>query len=115
VMLHTCVYYKWETLTVTSQNGHSYHNHITIAEARGHVVTIGAQWVAGKVTRIVFYGDSHGDGTRSCRSLSPETYQQMAALHPMQRMGKPEAIAAAVLWLDSEVASFVTGHVLLAY
>jgi NAD(P)-dependent dehydrogenase (short-subunit alcohol dehydrogenase family) len=44
----------------------------------------------------------------------PETYQQMAALHPMQRTGKPEQSAAAVLWLCSEAASCVTGQALLA-
>lgn len=32
------------------------------------------------------------------------------ALHPMGRMGEPEEIAHAVLWLCSEQASFVTGH-----
>jgi len=32
LLCHVLVlYYKWETLTVTSRNGHSYHNHITIA------------------------------------------------------------------------------------
>jgi NAD(P)-dependent dehydrogenase (short-subunit alcohol dehydrogenase family) len=30
-------------------------------------------------------------------------------------MGKPEEIATAVLWLDSEAASFVTGQAVLAY
>ncbi len=43
----------------------------------------------------------------------PEAYQQIAALHPMKRLGKPEEIAAAVVWLCSEAASFVTGHTLL--
>jgi NAD(P)-dependent dehydrogenase (short-subunit alcohol dehydrogenase family) len=43
----------------------------------------------------------------------PEVYQQIAALHPMKRLGKPEEIAAAVVWLCSEAASFVTGHTLL--
>ena len=43
----------------------------------------------------------------------PEVYQQIAAVHPMKRLGKPEEIAAAVVWLCSEEASFVTGHTLL--
>jgi NAD(P)-dependent dehydrogenase (short-subunit alcohol dehydrogenase family) len=52
---------------------------------------------------------------RGVAAASPsEIYQQMAALHPMQRMGKPEEIAAAVLWLFSEAASCVRGHALLA-
>jgi len=43
----------------------------------------------------------------------PEVYQQIAILHPMKRLGKPEEIAAAVVWLCSEAASFVTGHTLI--
>lgn len=42
-----------------------------------------------------------------------EVYQQIAILHPMKRLGKPEEIAAAVVWLCSEAASFVTGHTLI--
>ncbi len=43
----------------------------------------------------------------------PEVYQQLAEIHPMKRLGKPEEIAAGVVWLCSEAASFVTGHTLL--
>jgi len=41
-----------------------------------------------------------------------EGLAKMARLHPMARIGAPEEIAAAVLWLCSPEASFVTGHVL---
>jgi NAD(P)-dependent dehydrogenase (short-subunit alcohol dehydrogenase family) len=40
----------------------------------------------------------------------PEMEAQIVARHPIGRMGQPEEIAAAVVWLCSEAASFVTGH-----
>lgn len=42
-----------------------------------------------------------------------EVRQQLEQLHPIGRLGKPEEIAAAALWLCSDGASFVTGHALL--
>ena len=39
---------------------------------------------------------------------------KMAAMHPMGRVGTADEIAAAVVWLCSDAASFVTGHVLAA-
>jgi NAD(P)-dependent dehydrogenase (short-subunit alcohol dehydrogenase family) len=33
-------------------------------------------------------------------------------IHPMGRMGKPEEVAAACLWLASDESSFTTGHAL---
>ena len=35
--------------------------------------------------------------------------EQIFASEPMHRMGKPEEIAEAVIWLCSEASSFVTG------
>ena len=37
----------------------------------------------------------------------------IASLHPMGRLGRPEEIAAAAVFLASDEASFVTGHTLV--
>jgi NAD(P)-dependent dehydrogenase (short-subunit alcohol dehydrogenase family) len=36
----------------------------------------------------------------------------MTAMHPLGRIGTPDEVAAAVVWLCSDKASFVTGHAL---
>ena len=41
---------------------------------------------------------------------NPALEVQIVARHPLGRMGKPEEIAEAVVWLCSDAASFVTGH-----
>jgi len=41
---------------------------------------------------------------------NPEMEAQIVARHPVGRMGRPEEIAEAVMWLCSDAASFVTGH-----
>ena len=40
----------------------------------------------------------------------PQRTERMAAAEPVGRMGQPEEIAEAVVWLCSAAASFVTGH-----
>lgn len=42
-----------------------------------------------------------------------EGRERVIAQEPVGRMGKPKEIAAAVLWLCSDAASFVTGHALV--
>lgn len=39
-----------------------------------------------------------------------EARDRMVRLHPIGRMGRPEEIAEAVVWLTSDAASFVTGQ-----
>ena len=45
--------------------------------------------------------------------VPPEGKQALAALHPIGRLGRPEEIANAVLFLASDKASFVTGSCLM--
>ena len=44
---------------------------------------------------------------------NPAVYQQLADAHPLKRLGKPEEIAEAVVWLCSDAASFVTGQAIM--
>jgi NAD(P)-dependent dehydrogenase (short-subunit alcohol dehydrogenase family) len=43
----------------------------------------------------------------------PEIRKIMETMTPLGRFGKPEEVAAGVLWLCSDAASFVTGHPLV--
>jgi NAD(P)-dependent dehydrogenase (short-subunit alcohol dehydrogenase family) len=41
-----------------------------------------------------------------------ELAEMFRTAHPVGRIGQPEEVASATLWLCSEGASFVTGHAL---
>ena len=43
---------------------------------------------------------------------TPGYFERVAAVSPTGRVGTPEEVADAVLWLCSQAASFVTGHAL---
>ena len=46
-------------------------------------------------------------------AANPEMRKILDGMTPMGRMGRPEEVASAVLWLCSEQASFVTGHAMV--
>jgi NAD(P)-dependent dehydrogenase (short-subunit alcohol dehydrogenase family) len=44
--------------------------------------------------------------------MKKEVEQQFASMEPLGRLGEPEEVANAVIWLCSDAASFVTGHIM---
>ena len=47
--------------------------------------------------------------TERIAAAAGSTQAQIGSVHPLGRMGVPDEIAAAVLWLCSDEASFITG------
>jgi NAD(P)-dependent dehydrogenase (short-subunit alcohol dehydrogenase family) len=45
-------------------------------------------------------------------STHPEERERTLNVIPMHRMGEPEEVAEAVVWLCSDAASFITGHIM---
>jgi NAD(P)-dependent dehydrogenase (short-subunit alcohol dehydrogenase family) len=67
---------------------------------------------AGIRVNAVCPGYINSPMTERIFSLRPELKEPVTARHPLGRMRLPDEIAAAVVWLCSDAASFVTGHTL---
>ncbi|QZP39448.1 glucose 1-dehydrogenase [Halobaculum magnesiiphilum] len=50
---------------------------------------------------------------RASDEMGEETIDQIVQAKPLRRMGEPEEVASAVVWLCSDESSFVTGHPLV--
>jgi NAD(P)-dependent dehydrogenase (short-subunit alcohol dehydrogenase family) len=52
-------------------------------------------------------------GGRALTGGTPEGRAKVVAEEPAGRMGKPEEVAAAAVWLCSDAAAFMVGHALV--
>ena len=66
-----------------------------------------------KKDTIFGIANKYGLSLPELMDANPEMKQLLDSMTPMGRMGQAEEIAAAVLWLCSDQASFVTGHPLV--
>ena len=69
--------------------------------------------VAPGYTTTERLGDLAASRARAAGISEKEIYDRWAAEVPMRRLGKPEEIADAIVWLASERASYVTGQTLV--
>lgn len=67
---------------------------------------------AGIRVNAVCPGVIHTTMTERMDSRTPGYFERITAVSPTGRVGTPEEVAEAVLWLCSNAASFVTGHAL---
>lgn len=55
-------------------------------------------------------GATETEAMKNARAVAPQIVSNLVDAHPMRRLASEQEIAAAVLWLCSADASFVTGH-----
>lgn len=99
--------------STAGQRGEAFHSHY--AATKGAIISLTKSLAAelaqdGVLVNCVAPGWVETDMTRD--SLAGEDRAAILAAIPLGRVGRPEEIAGAVLYLASDLASFVTGEIL---
>ena len=104
---------KGAIVNMASVHGHvGFPEHVAYTSAKGAVVNmtraLGVEY-ARKGIRVNAVCPGFVNTPLIAREVSPEDLPPMIALHPIGRMAEPSEIAAAVVFLASDEASFIVG------
>jgi NAD(P)-dependent dehydrogenase (short-subunit alcohol dehydrogenase family) len=89
--------------------------YVDYAASKGAIDTLGiglSREVAGEGIRVNVVRPGIIDTQMHGRNGRPDRAQNMAQAIPMQRAGHPEEVAAAIIWLLGDDASYCTGSIL---
>lgn len=79
------------------------------AAAKGGVIAL-TRWIAKDVAKDGIFVNSIAPG--ACETEMTKGFDYNVSMLPIPRMGKPEEMAAAIAFLASDAASYITGQVL---
>jgi len=79
------------------------------AAGEGGVVAL-TKWIAGEVAKDGIYANAVAVG--ACRTDMTQGYDYGVQNLPIARMGEPDDMAEAILFLASDASNYITGHVL---
>lgn len=79
------------------------------AAAKGGVIAL-TRWIAKDVAKDGIYVNSIAPG--ACDTEMTRGFDYNVSMLPIPRMGKPEEMAAAIVFLASDASSYITGQVL---
>jgi len=103
-------------VTVASIGGHRGNFAASFAAAKGAVVNLTRSMAVAHArdgVRVNCVSPGWVETPINARALAdPDRRRRVEAAHPMGRMGTPEEVAAAVVFLASDEASWITGAVL---
>lgn len=79
------------------------------AAAKGGVITL-TRWIAKDVAKDGIFVNSIAPG--ACETEMTKGFDYNVSMLPIPRMGKPEEMAEAILFLASDASNYITGQVL---